>query len=334
MKEQLKGLNKKHGNIDVLANRISNVRTWSYVANKKNWVENSDYWIQLTKKIEDDLSDKLHEELTRSFIDKKISMLSKSLKQDLILKTEIKENDKILIDNQYIGTLKGLKFHVEFTSRTLDTDIKSIKKAARKGIHEELIKRVKLIISEKDIVLSQDNKILWKDNPIAKSQKGSNYLKPNVEIISDDSLENSSKEKPETFLKSWLNNFIHSTLGDLLNLTKLKLNNQYLRALAFQLYERNGVIKRKEIENIIKKIPKEERKKLYGMGIKLGRYHVYLPKMFKPKSVGLRVGLWKLFNDQNTYAEIPKFGLNFIINKKYDKKFLLLCGFENFKDFL
>ena len=49
MKEQLKGLNKKHGNIDVLANRISNVRTWSYVANKKNWVENSDYWIQLTK---------------------------------------------------------------------------------------------------------------------------------------------------------------------------------------------------------------------------------------------------------------------------------------------
>ena len=301
---------------------------------RKNWVENSDYWIQLTKKIEDDLSDKLHEELTRSFIDKKISMLSKSLKQDLILKTEIKENDKILIDNQYIGTLKGLKFHVEFTSRTLDTDIKSIKKAARKGIHEELIKRVKLIISEKDIVLSQDNKILWKDNPIAKITKGSNYLKPNVEIISDDSLENSSKENLETFLKSWLNNFIHSTLGDLLNLTKLKLNNQYLRALAFQLYERNGVIKRKEIENIIKKIPKEERKKLYGMGIKLGRYHVYLPKMFKPKSVGLRVGLWKLFNDQNTYAEIPKFGLNFIINKKYDKKFLLLCGFENFKEFL
>ena len=24
---------------------ISNVRTWSYVSNKRNWVENSDYWI-------------------------------------------------------------------------------------------------------------------------------------------------------------------------------------------------------------------------------------------------------------------------------------------------
>ena len=35
MKEQLKGLDREHGNIDVLAHRISNVRTWSYVANKK-----------------------------------------------------------------------------------------------------------------------------------------------------------------------------------------------------------------------------------------------------------------------------------------------------------
>ena len=49
MKEQLKGLEKDHGNVDLLSHRLSNVRTWSYVANKKNWVENSDYWVQLTK---------------------------------------------------------------------------------------------------------------------------------------------------------------------------------------------------------------------------------------------------------------------------------------------
>ena len=47
----------------------------------KKLVENSDYWVQLTKNIEDKLSDKLHDELTKSFIDKKISILSRSLKQ-------------------------------------------------------------------------------------------------------------------------------------------------------------------------------------------------------------------------------------------------------------
>ena len=53
--------------MDLLSHRLSNVRTWSYVANKRNWVENSDYWIQLTKSIEDKLSDKLHDELTKEF---------------------------------------------------------------------------------------------------------------------------------------------------------------------------------------------------------------------------------------------------------------------------
>ena len=35
MKEQLKGLEKDHGNVDLLSHRLSNVRTWSYVKKKK-----------------------------------------------------------------------------------------------------------------------------------------------------------------------------------------------------------------------------------------------------------------------------------------------------------
>ena len=116
-------------------------------------------------------------------------------------------------------------------------------------------------------------------------------------------------------------------------MTKKKTSNQYLRALVFQLYEKNGVIKRKEIDNIVKLIPAEERKKLWGMGIKIGRYHVYLPKMLKPKAVEFRVSLWKIFNNNTDKQEIPKFGLNFITNKNYEKNFLLLCGFEKFKEY-
>ena len=57
-------------------------------------------------------------------------------------------------------------------------------------------------------------------------------------------------------------------LGDLINLTDVKIKNQYLRALAFQLFEKNGVIKRDEINNIIKKIPEAERKIVMGNGYK------------------------------------------------------------------
>ena len=333
MKDQLKGLEKDHGNVDLLSHRLSNVRTWSYVANKKNWVENSDYWVQLTKNIEDKLSDKLHDELTKSFIDKKISILSRSLKQDLVLNTKINEENKIHIDGQLIGELKGLKFLIEVTSKTLDTDIKSIKKAARKGVEKELIKRVDNIVSNGEIEISNENKIIWKDNPIAWLKKGNSYLNPEIDIIADDALSLDSKNKLILYLNKWLNDHIDKVLGDLIKLTKHKIENKYLRGLVFQLYENNGVVKRNNVEQVVKAIPAEERRKLWDMGIKIGRYHIYLPKMLKPKAVEFRVRLWKIFNNFSDKNEIPQSGLNFLINKDYDNKFLLLCGFEKFKEF-
>ncbi len=333
MKEQLKGLEKDHGNVDLLSHRLSNVRTWSYVANKKNWVENSDYWIQLTKSIEDKLSDKLHDELTKSFIDKKISILSRSLKQDLILNTEINDQNEIHIDDQLIGELKGLKFLIEVTSKTLDTDIKSIKKAARKGVEEELVKRVDEILNKKEIEINVENKIIWKNNPIARLKKGNDYLTPEIEIIADDSLNENSKLKLIKFLNNWLKDYINNLLGDLIKLTKHKITNQYLRGLLFQLYENNGVIKRKDVDRVVKLIPAEERKKLWGMGIKIGRYHIYLPRMLKPKAVEFRISLWKIFYNLSDNNKIPKSGLNFLSDFKVDKNFLLLCGFEKFRDF-
>ena len=57
----------------------------------KNWVENQDYWIERTKLLEDKLSDRLHEELTKSFIDKRASILARGLKQDMTFNTKIQK---------------------------------------------------------------------------------------------------------------------------------------------------------------------------------------------------------------------------------------------------
>ena len=69
------------------------------------------------------------------------------------------------------------------------------------------------------------------------------------------------------------------------------------------------------------------------MGIKIGRYHIYLPKMLKPKAVNFRIGLWKIFNNLSDQNKIPQSGLNFLVSEKFEKNFLLLCGFEKFRDF-
>ena len=334
MKEQLKGIDKYSGNIDTLANRISNIRTWSYVANKKNWVENQDYWVERTKNIEDKLSDKLHEELTKSFIDRRISILSRSLKQDISLGTEITTESEVRIDGQFIGKLEGLKLNLDFQSGSLDTDLKSLRKAARQAIAPELMRRVTKILRSEVLRLDPDSKIYWLDNPIAYLSSGKDYLNPRMNLIVDEAIDLESKEKLKIFLENWTSSLIKTELSDLVNLKNTNTKNNYARALCFRLFENNGIIKRDSINQITKKLPQEERSNLRKKGVKIGRYHIFLPKMLKPSAVTLRVTLWKIFFQDNRLSNLPTFGLNFLKNEsKKDKKFLLICGFENFNKF-
>jgi ATP-dependent RNA helicase SUPV3L1/SUV3 len=43
--------------------------------------------------------------------------------------------------------------------------------------------------------------------------------------------------------------------------------------------------------------------------------------------------LWKIYNNIESNINIPKFGLNFVVNENFNENFLLLCGFERFKDY-
>ena len=334
MKKQLHHLDRYDGNIDTLTNRISNVRTWSYVANKKNWTTNPDYWVERAKYIEDKLSDKLHEELTKSFVDKRISILSRSLKQDISLATEIKNENEVIIDGQYIGSLKGMRLDLDLKSGSLKTDIKSLKKAARQAIAPELIKRVNKIIKSDLFTIDKDNKVYWMDSPIAYISKGKNYLNPNLELMVDETIDNDSKEKLKLHLVKKLNQLISSELSDLVNLSKANFKNNYARALCYQLFENNGVIKRGTVKQMIKNLNKEDRLNLRKVGVKIGRYHIFLPRMLKPSAVELRVKLWKIHFPEDKNYIIPKSGLNFLKEQtKKNNKFLLICGFENFNNF-
>ena len=334
MKEQLSSLDKLEGNVDSISNRIANVRTWSYVSNKINWVENQDYWVERTKSLEDRLSDRLHDELIKSFIDKRASVLARGLKQDITFDTKILEGKKVMINKQFIGQLKGLKLELDYKVGALDADIKSLKKAARQNVGPEIINRIKNIIKENNIQLNEDLKIYWNSFPIAQLIPGKDYLNPDIKLIIDDMIENSDQLELYKYLTSWINKKIRDELTSLIELKNLENQNPHIRALAYRIYEGNGVVKRDEVKNFIAKLQQNDRKVLRGKDVKFGRYHIFLFKLFKPKAVLLRTLLWKNFNQKYLDLEPPQFGLNFINeNKKFNRDFMLICGFEKFDNY-
>jgi ATP-dependent RNA helicase SUPV3L1/SUV3 len=334
MRLQLMKLDKLEGNVDSLSNRIANVRTWSYVSNKNNWVENQNYWIEKTKHLEDRLSERLHEELTKTFIDKRASVLARGLKQDMEFKTEILQNNDVKIDDQFIGKIKGLKLELDLKKGALETDIKSLKKAARQTIGPELEKRIQSIIDTGLIELNEDFKIYWNDFPIARLTTGNDYLNPNLDLIIDDIINQSGKKKLNEYINRWINTKINNVLKSLVDLKNIKENNSSIKALAYQLYENNGVLKRDQVSEYLKNLEQNERKILRDLGVKFGRYHVFLYQLIKPEAVSLRTLLWKNYHQKFHNLKPPTFGLNFVEDReKKNKNFMLLCGFEKFDNY-
>ena len=331
---QLMKLDKLEGNVDSLSNRIANVRTWSYVSNKNNWIENQNYWIEKTKLLEDKLSDRLHEELTKTFIDKRASVLARGLKQDMEFNTKISENNDVMIDNQFIGKINGLKLELDLKKGALETDIKSLKKAARQTVGPELEKRIRTIIETSLIELSDDFKIYWNKSSIGKLISGRDYLNPKIELLVDDIIDQDYRQKLINHLEKWLTDKIDKTLKSLIDLKYLKEKNSSVKALAYQLYENNGVLKREQVLEYLESLGQNERRILRDLGVKFGRYHIFLYRLIKPEPVSLRTLLWKNHHQKYFDLKPPTFGLNFFNNNKNtNKSFMLLCGFEKFDNF-
>ena len=104
--------------------------------------------------------------------------------------------------------------------------------------------------------------------------------------------------------------------------------------MAYQLYENNGVLKRDQVSEYLKNLGQNERKILRELGVKFGRYHVFLHQLIKPEAVSLRTLLWKNFHQKFYNLKPPTFGLNFVDNKDLkNQNFMLLCGFEKFDAF-
>ena len=84
----------------------------------------------------------------------------------------------------------------------------------------------------------------------------------------------------------------------------------------------------------MQKLDQNERKILRDLGVKFGRYHVFLYQLIKPEAVSLRTLLWKNFYQKFHNLKPPTFGLNFLDDKEVkNKNFMLLCGFERFDNF-
>ncbi len=285
------------GDIDTLSTRLAHIRTWTFVSNRVDWLKDPSHWQGRTRDIEDALSDALHERLTQRFVDKRTSALMKGLKDKDDMYAEIADDGAVHVEKHFVGRLQGFRFSPD-TQAAEGIHGKAARNAAAHVLASELVMRARRVTSAKNdaFKLTRNNAILWRDEEIARLEKGDDPLRPQVVILCDEHLSGPDKEKVQERLNTWIGEIIGERLKPLVELSKAEDISGLAKGIAFRLKENFGVLRREEIAEELKSLDQPARAQLRKYGVRFGAFNIFLPILLKPAPTELALCLWALQN--------------------------------------
>jgi ATP-dependent RNA helicase SUPV3L1/SUV3 len=285
------------GDIDTLSNRIAHIRTWTFAANRLDWLADPDHWQGVTRAVEDKLSDALHERLTERFVDRRTSVLMRRMRENTALETDIRKTGEVVVEGHVIGRLDGFTFTPEASAA--GTEAKALAGAAQKVLAVEIDARASRLgqAPDEQFVLATDGVIRWQGQPVGRIVAAEEVLKPRVRIVADEQLSGASRDAVQARLDLWLKAHIEKFLGPLFQLAAAEDITGIARGIAYQLSEGLGVLERQKVAEDVKGLDQPARASLRKYGVRFGAYHIYLPLLLKPAPRVLAVQLYSLKHD-------------------------------------
>ncbi len=296
---EIKACDRTEGDIDALSWRLAQIRTWSYCANRPDWLHDPEHWQNVTRTLEDKVSDALHEKLMQRFVDRRTSVLMRRLKENVMLETEVKPTGEVLVEGQHVGRLEGFRFTPDAGGEgegASGLEAKTLRAAAVKALAGEIETRASRLSTANDeqLQLSLDGIIRYIGEPIATLQAGARVLEPKFLILADDTLVGLHREMVETRLTVWIKAHVAKLLGALFALEAPENLTGLARGIAFQVAENLGILDRASVSNDVRSLDQNARSELRKLGLRFGAYHIFVPALMKPGPRSLAAQLFAL----------------------------------------
>ncbi|WP_264051108.1 helicase-related protein [Methylobacterium flocculans] len=300
-------IDRTDGDIDALSQRIAQGRTWTFVANRPDWLIDPVHWQAETRRVEDRLSDALHERLASRFVDRRTSVLMRRLRENTMLEAEITAGGDVTVEGQHVGHLHGFQFVPDPGAE--GHEAKTLRSAAEKALGGEIEARAERFAAAPDasLVLSHDGVIRWTGDPVAKLTPGDKLFEPHVRLLADEQLTGPARDKVEARLVAWLKATVVRLLGPLMEIETAADLTGLAKGIGYQVVESLGVLERAKVMQEMRTLDQEGRGALRRHGVRFGAYHIFLPALLKPAPRTLAAQLWALKNgglDQRGLDEI------------------------------
>jgi ATP-dependent RNA helicase SUPV3L1/SUV3 len=303
MYNQVERLNRTEGDIDVLQQRLAEIRTWTYAANRSDWLENALTWQGRTREIEDKLSDALHERLMSRFVDRRTSALLKTLNAEDDTPAELGEDNAVLIGGHRVGRLDGLKFTPDAAGTGQTLEGRALRNAALKALRPVIERRLMDLERAGDADLSLAEaaddarhpvEIVHADAPVARLKPTSDWLCPSIELLGAADAHAGLRERAQARLALWLDHHTLRTLQPLFNVRDAIHDGRLkglARGVAFQLVETGAALDLRihGPDQPQAQLGPADRRALKEAGVSSGRLAAFLPGLLRPAPATLAI---------------------------------------------
>ena len=309
LQKQVCSLENTHGNIDTLSKRLAYMRTWTYVSQRKGWVDDENHWRDRTRVIEDLLSDALHECLTKTFVDRRTSVLLRRLKDKEAMVAEVDNQGQVTIEGEFVGKLEGFRFIADKEAN--GAEFKAVKAAAMEALvpHFNLMADRFYNAPDTEIDFTDQGGLMWGENALGKLLAGDNPLKPGLRVFVEENVSIEIQQKVERRLQHFIDRKIATLFEPLLALERDDKLSGLARGFAFTLVENFGLVPRESVSETVKSLDQDARATLRKHGVRFGQHTIFMPLLLKPAPTRLRLLLWSLTNNIDEFPSAPPPGL-------------------------
>ncbi|HQY43664.1 MAG TPA: helicase-related protein [Paracoccaceae bacterium] len=327
--QQVARIDRTDGEIDTLSKRLAFIRTWTYVAQRKGWVDDESHWRDETRAVEDRLSDALHAKLTQRFVDRRTSVLLRRLKQKESLVADVNDKGEVTVEGEFVGRLEGFRFQQD-ASASADEG-RTLRQAAYEALKPEFHLRADRFYNAPDTEMdfTDQGGLMWGSHAVGKLVKGAEALRPQVEAFVDEEAGFDVADKVRRRLQHFIDRKIAAAFEPLLAMGRDEALAGLARGFAFRLNEHLGVLPREGVADEVKALDQDARGVLRKHGVRFGQYTIFLPLLLKPAPTRLRLLLWSLTNDLPEFLTSPPPGLVTIPNiPEVPKGNYILAGYH------
>lgn len=305
----IKRIDRTEGDIDALSKRLAYIRTWTYIAQRKAWVDDEKHWREATRAVEDRLSDALHTRLTQRFVDRRTSVLLRRLKQKESLVADVNDKGEVTVEGELIGRLEGFRFRQDKTASP--DEAKTLRQASILALVPLFHLRADTFYNAPDteFEFTEQGGLMWGSSAVGKLVRTEDAMRPQVEAFVDDEAGHDVAEKVRRRLQHFIDRKIAALFEPLLNMSRDETLSGLARGVAFQLVEAMGVIPRAQIANDIKALDQDARGMLRKHGVRFGQFTIFMPLLLKPAPTRMRLVLRSLHEGLDEFPESPPPGL-------------------------